>query len=65
MGVSETQGPQYKLQNSRAFIVRTPENWTPNLQKQPYGPKEGYRDFGPFLGEALLSNGAPDVDPKK
>ena len=32
-GVSENQGPEYRPQNSRALIMRTPKKRTPNLQK--------------------------------
>ena len=37
MGVVHNQGPQYRPQDSRALIIRTPKTWTPNLRLQVPG----------------------------
>ena len=57
MGVFKNQGPSHGPQNRRALLVRTPKDWTPNLQKQP--EKEGVElGSGRFRADVRLFRGS-------
>ena len=53
MGVSHNRGFKYRPQNSKALIVRTPTNNTPNLWKQPNGRASIVRPLAILLKAAF------------
>ena len=69
MGVSKTSGAlTYTPKCSRALLIRTSKEWTPNLWKQPYSPYDHinskpalYQPQSPFKGAPIHQKEPPGM----